>query len=63
MYKILVSCKNSHGKEVWKEVWKGYRIFNLKSAKATAKIWREQHYDTETCPKMQVVKMQGGKSD
>jgi len=50
-YKVL----NSHGKEIWK----GYKIFNYKSAKATAKIWREQHYDYKT--KMQVVKMPGNK--
>ncbi|MDI3534805.1 MAG: hypothetical protein PWQ82_1170 [Thermosediminibacterales bacterium] len=49
-YKVLMNGK---------EVWEGYRIFNLESAKATAKIWREQHYDykTRTYPKMQVVKM------
>jgi len=49
-YKVLMNGK---------EVWRGYRIFNLESAKAVAKIWREMHYDckTRTCPKMQVVKM------
>lgn len=44
-----------------KEVWIKYRIANIESAKATAKIWRSQHYcpKNNVYPKMQVVDNKG----
>jgi len=38
-----------------KEVWDDYRIANFNSAKATAKIWKEQHFSKKTL--MSIIKM------